>query len=123
SAAMRYERERRREKPSGASRRLRGDAAQVDNRGGLGGFAAVRSGFIREFLEVAGNTGNDGLVSFKRGVDAPFGGIQARGELCVCFVQGRGSESDHLWTECFQIGERQAGLFDGVAIGRGALQI
>src|SRR5208337_2300778 len=38
-------------------------------------------------------------------------------------AKNSGSLGDDLWTECFQVGEGQAGLFNGVAIGRGGLQI
>jgi len=97
--------------------------AQSSIRGRVEDFAAGCSGLVCEFLEVAGDAGNDGFIPFKGAEDAPFAGIQASGEFGVCFAQNCGSQGNHLWAECFQIGERQAGVFNGVAIGSGALQI
>src|SRR5271157_1196816 len=63
------------------------NAAQMCIGGRVEDFAAGYGGIVGKYMEVAGDAGNDGLVSFKRGVNAPFGGIQAPGELCVCFAQ------------------------------------
>src|SRR5208283_1226910 len=59
------------------------NSAQMCIGGIVEDFAALCGSFVSEFLEVACGARNDGLASLIGGVNVPFTGIQAPGELCV----------------------------------------